>query len=263
MSGLYLLGFAEGDDRQVGVALGAIAAAPGIERLGAPAGFTAHGVGVLAASTAAVEIEPARRNLLAHGRALEAAMEVCTILPVRFGHILPSSDALAALVSAHADRILAQLARLGDRAEFGVRVTGSRVGALRALTAGDPSLAAEAQRLGNLGAAAYHRQIALGQRIDGLLADRRRRAEHALIERLAPFAEAHVLRPPEEDVQLIRAEFLVARSGRELFAERLAEAVQEIDFAPGYEPEVRLLGPAPPYHFVSLRLPGGPAMARA
>jgi hypothetical protein len=205
--------------------------------------------------------EPRRRNMLAHARLLETLMESCTILPVPFGRVLPGGEAIAAAIEPHAGALLASLDRFRGKAEYGLRVEGDRRAILQAVVDEDPELHAWHARLPRSGPEAYQARIALGQTVAERIAARRARSEVALIEALAPLAEEHVVRGPEDDCQLIRAEFLVARAGEEAFARTVERACAELGPDAGRAPAIRLLGPAPVFNFCTIRLGSAPAAA--
>ena len=198
------------------------------------------------------EILPLRRNLLAHARLLEAVLPVGPVLPVAFGHVSPAAEALAATLAPRADELAARLDRLDGRAEYGVHVAGDRERALAAIAADEPDLAARLAAAA--GPAGHYRRIEIGRRVAEALDRRRAAAGRALLEALCPLAEAHVLKPPEEDVDLLRAVFLLEMTGEAAFAERLEAAAAALDFTPWREARIRLVGPAPASHFVSIRL---------
>lgn len=207
------------------------------------------------------EILQTRRRMLAHTRVLEAAMSAVPVLPMRFGLVGGTEAEVAGLVAAHEHEIEAQLARIAGRVEIGLRVSFPREAALSALLSDHGELIAERDRLQRRGADAHFERIELGRRVAEVLDRRRTDAQAALAARVAPLCERHVLRPPEEDVEVLRAECLVAREDEPGFAEAIAREAAQSAFAPGAEPLIRLVGPVPPFHFVDLSLvrPGAEA----
>lgn len=245
---------------------GCLAALPGeLPRVAGTGPLRALRFGTLAAAVADLVGEPpraARRSLLAHARLLEAAMELCTVLPVPFGRVLKDEQALADALAGHEARLHAELARFDGRAEYGLRVQGSREGALAAIAAAEPAFAVRSRDLGG-GAEGYQARIALGRAVAERLAERRGRAQSALLRVLAPLADMHLLRAPENDCELLRAEFLLRRQDEERFAAAAAAAVASIGFAAGSAPSVQLVGPAPVFNFCRLHLASTTADADA
>ncbi len=255
--GLYLYGLTPGVSPSVA---GALRGVPGIS--GTPPGFfEVGGWGVIAEPHACGEIPRTRRRMLAHTRVLEAALAEAPVLPMRFGLVADSAQEVTDLVTANSGRIDAQFARIAGRLEFGLRVRFPRQSALDGLLAERPDLAAARDRLRGRGAEAHFDRIDLGRHVAEALERRRTDAQRVLISAVAPLCVDHVLRPPEDDVELLRAEVLVDAEGQSRLAADVERAAHGTGFAPGAEATVRLVGPVPAFHFVDLSLgePGAEA----
>ena len=144
--------------------------------------------------------------------------------------------------------------RLQGHVEIGLRVRFPRDRALAQVMADTPDFIAERDRLMGQGRAAYFAQADFGRRLAEALDTRRTRAQKALLAALRPHVRDHVLRAPEEDIEVLRAEFLVAATGIDRFSQIAHELASGLGFAGAAEPEVQVIGPAPPYHFLSLSL---------
>lgn len=99
----------------------------------APAGLSGIGGGalstVVSGSLAAVTgllgqggLQRTTENVLRHSAIVEALQERGPTLPVRFGTVMPDAEAVARALSEHQSELTADLARLGDKVEFGVTV---------------------------------------------------------------------------------------------------------------------------------------------
>lgn len=248
--GLYLYGLAASANPALAAVLdghSGIAGAP-------PRLLDLGGRGVIASPHPPGEVLQTRRRMLAHTRVLEAAMTAGPVLPMRFGHVATSAGSVAALVEAHAERIDSQLARLAGHVEIGVRVRFQREAALSALLAVRPDLVAARDRLQGRGAEAHFERIELGRRVAEALDRRRTEAQHELAVQIARLCTDHVLRAPEDDVEVLRAECLVPAEDEPCFAATVHEAAARSAFAPGADPLIRIVGPVPPFHFVDLAL---------
>ena len=202
------------------------------------------------------EILQTRRRMLAHTRVLETLMRAGTVLPMRFGLVADATRATDAVL-AQSDRIAAQFARLTGRVELGLRLSWPREAALARLLEVEPALAAARDRLIGRGAEAHFERIELGRRVAEALERRRTATQHALLPTLAAAVEDHVLKAPEEDVEVLRVECLVPENAQESLVATFAAAADRADFAPGAEPQLRVVGPVPPFHFVDLSLAPG------
>ncbi len=176
------------------------------------------------------EIRQTRRNMIAHTRVLETLLPLVTVLPMRFGLLTSDLDAVQKLILVRTEEIVAQAARVANHAEYGLRVSFPRAAPRRITRA---SISGAASR---------------NCSIDGA-------AQKALVAALAgEAATGYVLRKPESDVEILRAEFLLPVDGADAFAERAVDIARGLSFAPETEPQVQLIGPVPAYHFVSLTL---------
>lgn len=213
-------------------------------------------VAVLVGAVAASEIRRTRRNMKAHLQVLEAAMEAGPLLPMRFGVVANDAEAVRAAVAPRADELRALLETHTGVAEFGVRVRFPREAALAALVAARPDLAQRRAAILARGPSlqAHQAMMELGRQVAEALDERRKTAERALLAKLKPLAHAHVVGKPEDDVEALRAEFLLPLADRETFEAAVAEAAAASDFAGAAEPTILIVGPAPAYNFVSLAL---------
>lgn len=198
------------------------------------------------------EILPRRRHMLAHARVLETLTGTAAILPMRFGMVADDVSDLVPVLAAQASAIAAQFDAVRGAAEYGIRVSYSREAALAATVRSDPALEAERARLA--GRAGRMETAEFGRRLADRLDRRRAAAQKELLAALAPELEAHVLRVPEDDVQALAIDALVADARAPDLAQRIEALARASDFAPGAEPEVRLVGPGPAYSFVRLTL---------
>jgi hypothetical protein len=82
-----------------------------------------------------------------HQEAVAAAFARSPVLPVRYGAVFSSRDALAALVAAHRDAIAAFLDRVAGREEWAVKGHLHSARAVEALLARDPELIAQREKL--------------------------------------------------------------------------------------------------------------------
>lgn len=246
MTGWYLHGVARGDAAALRAAL---ADEPGAT--GQPDVAELGRYLIIHAPAPEGEVPATRRRMLGHARVLERAMATADVLPMRFGHVVRDARHLAGVLQAAAPEIDAEFARLSGRCEIGVRLSVPRDAALAALIRAAPDLqrrAAEARRSGLTG------QIDFGRQVAEALDRARQAAQRRLIERLRPLVDDVQPGTPDSDVQLLRAEFLVPRAAEAAFAEAMQDAAREEADRIGCDPDLRLVGPSPAYHFVRLAL---------
>jgi hypothetical protein len=200
------------------------------------------------------DILPKRRFLLAHARVLEDLNELGTLLPMRFGMSAASIEQVGAMLEAEQDAITRSFGRLEGAVELGLRISFPRQAALEAILTEDPVLRADRDRLARGGRQPHFETANLGRRLAEALGRRRDRAQKALLAQIVPLCRDHVLRAPEEDVHVLSVDVLIDRAAQDSFADRVEDIARACAFAPGAEPDIRLVGPVPAYNFVRLML---------
>jgi len=191
-----------------------------------------------------------RRDLMAHLHALEEVSSQTTILPFRFGTVLPSeADVEQEVLRARADELHGLLARFADKAQVNVKAAYDEAEVIRDLVSSNPEIARARERARKLGDAGYYENIRVGELVAGALAARRAADADRLHEALAPLA-SDVAPDAVDDAGLtvMKTSFLVERAGLGRFDSELeALAAREA-------PVIRFesFGPLPPAAFVSL-----------
>src|SRR5437763_14778360 len=86
------------------------------------------------------ELRPRAEHVLRHEAIVERLRQVSPVLPVRFGTVLADADAVRRALAERYEGLIADLARLGDKVEFGLSVLWDRPrhhdeGPVKAMTA--------------------------------------------------------------------------------------------------------------------------------
>src|SRR5258705_2072333 len=115
-----------------------------------------------------------------HWRVLEAAIEVATVLPLRFGTVMADDQAVREdLLGANAEHLAGLLQELGGRVQVSVKGTYVEDGLMRGVVAGSPAVAALRERLQGLPQdAGYFERVRLGELVAAEV-ERHREAEAA------------------------------------------------------------------------------------
>ena len=200
------------------------------------------------------EVLPKRRHMLAHTHVLERMIAAGTVLPARFGLVADNPARAIQLIAAQNEIIAREFARVRGHIELGLRIMFDRDAALEATLQADSALRSERDALAGKGAEAHYAIAEFGGRLADQLDRRRGKAQRAVLKALAPYASDHVLRKPEEDTEVLRAEFMLKADGQEAFIAAVQRAAAELDFAPETEPNIQIIGPVPMYNFVRLNL---------
>ena len=250
---IYLYGLLDGD---IPALTSAIQGMPGLE---APVECSQIGDWALVHSNCGPEeIIPRRRLMLAHARVQEAMMPFGTVLPTRFGLVAEGLEEVRVLITGRAPIIRAEFERVRGCVELGLRIQFDRAAALAATLAEHADLARERDRLARLGREAGFAMAEFGGKLADRLDQRRGRAQSTLLKALVPLLRDHVLRRPDEDVEVLRCEILLPAAEQTSFMQRVEDISRSLEFAPGAEPMISVIGPVPPYNFVRLSLASAP-----
>lgn len=246
---IYLYGLIDGD---VAGMRGALEGTQGLE---APVEIAMMGSwGLVFSAHGEAEVQPRRRLMLVHTRVQEAMMPFGTVLPARFGLVARDLAEVEGLITGRAPVIASEFDRVRGCVELGLRVKFDRATALAATMAEDPELTRDRDRLARMGREAHFAMAEFGGKLADRLDRRRGQAQAALLKALLPWVRSHVLRRPDEDTEVLRAEVLLPVEAQVEFLQAVEKATQTLSFAPGAEPAISLVGPVPPYNFVRLSL---------
>jgi hypothetical protein len=208
------------------------------------------GLAALVSSVPTERLRVRRSDLHAHLRALERVFEQTTVLPCRFGTVLPSEDDVRRhLLDARRDELRHLLETLAGHGQMNVKAVYDEAEVLREVVASEPGIARARERARGLGDAAYYENIRLGELVTAQLTARRADDAGRIHGRLAPLAADVVADARDADALLVlKASFLVARKLLDQFDRELESLATEE--APTVRFEV--VGPLPPTAFVSL-----------
>jgi hypothetical protein len=204
----------------------------------------------LAAVVSELEEPPrSRDDLDRHARVQSAVVAGATLVPLRFGTLLDDEQELRRdFLGRHAPELRDLLASVEGRVQMSLRAFYREDVLLRETVQAHPQLKREVDRRGSDREA----RIRLGERIAGLVEERRFSDEAAIVGRLEPHAEHIVVEEPGHERMAAKLQLLVPRdrrSGLDAAVAALA-AEQEARMA------IRYVGPLPPYSFCDLTLDG-------
>jgi hypothetical protein len=211
----------------------------------------ADGLVAIASRIGVRSVDSTRRNMMAHTRVIERAMDHATVLPTRFGMIAEDEGAVVARLRRHRERLKTDLAALAGHVEVGLRLGFCEGVATREIADERPDLKRESEALARRDPnESYYARIDLGRKVEHALIDKRKREGERLLARFKPFAARTVTLGLSDD-QVVANLALLVRRERE---PDLAAAVEALDReAPG-RLAIRYVAPVPPYNFVRLTL---------
>ena len=160
-----------------------------------------------------------------------------------------------------ADVISAALARLSARVELGIRITAQETAALKATLTQIPDLQQAHTRLSR--GADHFQKVEFGRKLGEAMARRRADAQKTALASLVPNTVEHVLRAPEHDTEVLRADILIERDHIAAVTESVEKMCAELDFAAPEPCDAKIVGPGPAFSFVDLVLDEGPGSKAA
>jgi hypothetical protein len=193
-----------------------------------------------------------QENLVAHQRVLEEVMERSDVLPVSFGIVATSDQAVKeGLLERESDALHQSLDYVRGKAELTLQVLWNQdqlfreiveenrdIQQLRNSIAGQPADAMQQERirLGELTAAAIERKS--------------QQEAQAILDALQPLVAETQVNDNLTDMMLLNAAILVDKRGIPAVDEKVGELSQ----AAGDRMIFQYVGPLPPYDFVSIRI---------
>lgn len=197
----------------------------------------------------------APREVRAHWRVLEDAAADTTVLPVRFGTVMESDDAVREhLLAPNAPQLSEVLERLAGTAQLNIKGFYDDERLLREIVASNAVVAQLAERVKELPeAATYYDRIRLGEAVAAEVERARELDTDLFLRRLDGLAMDATVAPPTAADAAVNIAFLVRRSEVDRFSAAVAELEEE------FEDRMRLryVGPLPPYSFADVELTSG------
>jgi hypothetical protein len=197
-----------------------------------------------------IEYESSRRNMMAHTLVLEEVMQDFTILPVRFGTVAPSPEAIQEKVlKRRYGELNGLLNEMEGRVELGLKAFWYEEIIFREIVEENPAL--RRLRDGLMGRPAeetYYERIRLGEMIENAMWKKRDEDAEKILVPLRPLVYKTQANKVIMDRMVLNAAFLVDEARQAEFD----ETVERLD----KEMEERLIfkyvGPVPPYNFVNI-----------
>jgi hypothetical protein len=217
--------------------------------LGAPVRLVRHGrVAALTSRVPDERVRAKRRDLVAHSDVLQKAAAGGVVIPVRFGMVLADEDAVVeSFLEPREQELLALIDRFAGTAELRLRVVyQDRERILADVVAGDPTV--RRLREASRRSATQATLLQLGERVAKLYAERRAADADAVVERLARHAVDVQRDEPGDELEVVRASFLVRDEARRAFDEELDAVALRLRHLMSFT----CVGPVPPHSFVAL-----------
>ena len=185
-----------------------------------------------------------RDDLLAHAHLLEAVIAEVTVIPTRFGVLLPDDDTVRReLLVNQRDHLLGLLHAFDGCVQVTVHASYDEEAALREVLRRHDHLAAMRHSIDESDSAA---QLRLGEAVGSALASLREEAANQVVEWFRPRALAASVNEVRGAYDVASVALLVRREDRA----GIDAAVSELDRQSAGQMSLRYVGPQPPYAFL-------------
>ena len=195
-------------------------------------------------------VRATRRDLMIHSEILEAALERGTVVPVQFGTVFQSADAVVSdFLEPRRKELEKLLDDLEGRVELSVKAFYVEQAILAEIVRENPRIARLREATRTVPEAATHgARLELGELVAAELQARALRDRERILGTLRPLAVAVAVAGEHGEHDVLRASFLVERKGVGVFDRTMNDIAQREDGRIHF----KYLGPLPPHSFVSL-----------
>jgi hypothetical protein len=192
-------------------------------------------------------------DLRAHAQVLDGAVVEVPVLPLRFGAVMATEDAVAGeLLAVYQEAFAAALKDVEGRAQYVVKGRYVEQAVLAEALAEIPEAARLGKQIrGKDPNATRHARIRLGQLINNAIIAKRNADTRALGDVVAPHCVASVAREPTHELDAVNVALLAETSRQD----DLERALSDLASAWEGRIELRLLGPQAPYDFTPTLVP--------
>ena len=210
---------------------------------------------VIASRISVKDVDSTRRNMMAHTRVLERAMEQATVLPMRFGMIVSDKATLDARVARHARRLAAALIDIEGRIEVGVKIAFAEGVATAEVSEERTDLRRMSEALNKRNPnETYYDRIDLGREVEAALSNKRLKQGERVAALLRPLSAKMEKLGISDDNGICNLAFLIDRAAEPAFA----KAIEMLDLEKPGRFIIRYVAPVPAYNFVRISLDAEP-----
>lgn len=205
---------------------------------------------VVASDSPIIEYESDRRNMMAHTLVLEEILQRWDLLPVRFGTVAPSTEAIQErLLKRRYGELHGLLQEMAGRVELGLKAFWYEQTIFEEIVAESPATRRMRDALaGRRPEESYYQRLQLGEMVEQAMWKKRAQDAERILVPLRALAVDMREKKVMTDRMVVSAAFLVERARQPAFD----AAVRKLDDAMGDRLIFRYVGPVPPYNFVSI-----------
>ena len=190
------------------------------------------------------------RCLLAHQVVVEHAARGHTVLPVKFGTVLATSDEVGSLLSQGHSQFVEALAWIRDKVEIEVTATWDKQQIFQEISTEPEIIRASKAIAGKPEQQTLQEQIQLGRIVKASMDKHRSSYREQMIDFLTPVAIDIQPNPMVSDEMVMNVAFLVEETNQEEFD----SCVKQLNDLFDNQINFRIIGPLPPYSFATVEV---------
>jgi hypothetical protein len=204
----------------------------------------------VASDSSIVEYESSRRNMMAHTLVLEEVMQDFTILPVRFGTVAPSVEAIQEkLLRRRFGEFHGLLQEMEGRVELGLKAFWYEDVIFNEIVEESPPIRRLRDSLmGRPSEETYYERIRLGEMVEAAMWKKRDEDAEKILTPLRSLVRETRANKVITDRMVVNAAFLVDEDRQAEFD----AVVERLDEEMGKRFIFKYVGPVPPYNFVNI-----------
>ena len=197
------------------------------------------------------KLRPERRRLFVHHDVLKRLMDRHAVLPMVFGLIADSPEAVHRLLLTNGDAFREQFARVRGKVEMGLHVTWDVPNIFEFILTLHPDLqAARDHMFRGSREPLYQEKIELGRQFEQALAREREHHTDSINEALTPYCAEIIAAKPRNEKEIANLACLVAREQLKEFEKAVVDVAKRYDTHYAFD----FNGPWPPHNFATLEL---------
>ncbi|QJC56605.1 hypothetical protein HC248_01913 [Polaromonas vacuolata] len=219
---------------------------------GAPVTTIVEGpIAAVVSGIAAKRVRPERANLAAHNGMIKLLMQDCTVLPVAFGTIADSYQAVQDLLSKNNAILVEQLDSLRGKIEMGLRVRFDVPNIYEYIVSTHRDLRdSRDTAYGGLQQPVRGTKIELGGQFDRLLTEERETHAATVLQVLSSHGVEIKPNPPRNNLEVMNLACLIKRDDLKTFENAVLAAAAQFDNNFAFD----FTGPWAPHNFVRVEL---------
>ncbi len=199
-----------------------------------------------------IEIDPVRKNVLAHTRVQDELIKKYDMLPMGFGMITDNEEEILKLLERNYQILRDEFLRLAGKIEIEIKLFWNQAAILQALESESQEFNRLKEKISHESspAKAQNLLVEVGKIIERTAEEWKVKYAEEVRSILQNLAIDVVLNDPSGVENILNASFLVERSREGEFNNK----VHELDIAYQNKVNFKYIGPLPPYNFVRVKL---------